>query len=188
MHELDESHDPDSAARKLLARLGAAMIATGQPVHEIEEELAEIGARLGYPDLQLGVSTTGLILSLRSGCAATYESVTAPIRLDQTSEVRRIRHQLVHDGLAPAEALRELSTLRVRPARYPQWIAALAWGRGCLRYRPDPATGMVQRGTGRRVFGRRPCAADAGKTGTGAREPAADGRRLHGHRHRLHRG
>jgi len=117
----------EAAARILLAHLGAAMIATGQPVHEIEQELAEVGARLGYPRIQVAVAPTGMLLSLRSGEPATYESVSAPIRLDQTSEVRRIRHQLVFDDLDPAEALSQLSTLRARPERYPSWARLPAW-------------------------------------------------------------
>lgn len=36
--------DGEPVARLLLARLGAAMIATGRPAHEVERELAEVGA------------------------------------------------------------------------------------------------------------------------------------------------
>ncbi len=127
MNELAEGHDAAPAARLLLARLGAAMIATGQPVHEIEQELAEVGVRLGHPRIQVGAAPTGLLLSLGSGEPATYESAGAPVRLDQAGEVRRIRHQLAFDGLCPAEALEQLSTLRVRPARYPEWVLLPAW-------------------------------------------------------------
>ena len=123
----DETLERETAARTLLARLGAAMIATGQPAHEIEEELVAVGARLGHPRIQAGVAPTGLILSLRGGDPATYESVSGPVRLDQASEVRRIRHQLVADELDAAAALEQLSTLRTRPARYPSWVVATAW-------------------------------------------------------------
>ena len=123
----EETRDAESAARALLARLGAAMIATGQPAHEIEEELVAVGARLGHPQIQAGVVPTGLILSLRSGAPAAYESVNGPVRLDQASEVRRIRHQLITGELDSAAALEQLSTLRARPARYPAWVVATAW-------------------------------------------------------------
>lgn len=103
------------------------MIATSQPAHEVEEELIEVADRLGYPQIQVGVVPTGLTLSLRSGDPATYESVTTSIRLDQISEVRRIRHQLVSHELDLATAFRQLSTLRARPARYPDWVVFLAW-------------------------------------------------------------
>ena len=123
----DETPDREDATRALLARLGAAMIATGQPAHEIEEELVAVGGRLGYPRIQAGVAPTGLILSLRSGDPAAYESVNGPVRLDQASEVRRIRHQLLTGELDPEAALEQLSTLRARPARYPAWLVTTAW-------------------------------------------------------------
>lgn len=122
----------EATARILLAHLGAAMIATGQAAHEIEEELVEVAARLGYPQIQVAVTPTGLILSLRSGDPSTYESVTAPVRLDQTSEVRRIRHQLTLGELEPDKALEQLSTLRDRPARYSLSVVRLAWILVCL--------------------------------------------------------
>ena len=127
MDVLDEAPAREVTARTVLARLGAAMIATGQPAHEIEEELGAVGARLGHPRIQASVAPTGLILSLRSGEPATYESVDGSVRLDQASEVRRIRHQLVAGELGAADALEQLSALRARPARYPSWIVGVAW-------------------------------------------------------------
>ena len=49
----------DQQVRTLLAYLGTAMIATGQPVGEVEDELAEISTRLGYPDVQVAGSPSG---------------------------------------------------------------------------------------------------------------------------------
>ena len=126
-HGEDGALDRDVATRTLLIRLGATMIATGQPVHEIETELVAVGARLGHPGIQAGVTPTGLILSLRSGDPAAYESVSGPVRLDQASEVQRIRHQLLAEELAPEEAVGQLSALRARPERYPPWVARAAW-------------------------------------------------------------
>ncbi|MGQ7846417.1 threonine/serine ThrE exporter family protein [Granulosicoccus sp. 3-233] len=128
----DKRDDHDATVRILLAQLGAAMIATSQAVHEIEAELIEVAAQLGYPNIQVAASPTGLILSLRSGDPATYESVSAAVRLDQASEVRRIRHQLHRGELQPDIALEQLSTLRARATRYPQWLVRLAWVMMCL--------------------------------------------------------
>lgn len=123
----DTASADDAFARLLLVHLGAAMIATGQPVNEIEEELEEVGSHLGYPDAQVGAAPTGLMLSLRSGEPAAYESVTAPVRLDQASEVRRIRHQLVFAELSVTEAFDQLSGLRAKPPLYPPWLTKVAW-------------------------------------------------------------
>ena len=127
INEPNQKDNQEATARVLLAHLGAAMIATGQAAHEIESELIEVADRLGYPQLQIAVSPTGLILSLRSGDPATYESVSGSVRLDQAGEVRRIRHQLASQELEPADALGQLSTLRARPARYSVWVVRLAW-------------------------------------------------------------
>lgn len=103
------------------------MIATGQPVNEIEEEVVEVGVRLGFRGIQVGAAPTGLMVSLRSGGPATYESVTATMRLDQASDVRRIRHQLVFDNLDAQSALDQLSVLRDKPPRYAAWLTQTAW-------------------------------------------------------------
>ncbi len=113
--------------RMLLARLGAAMIATGPPVHEIEEELLEVGGHLGYPGVQVGAGPTSITVAMHEGATATFESVRATLRLDQATDVRRIRHQLAHDELDPARALAQLEALRSRPPRYPTWVATPAY-------------------------------------------------------------
>ena len=101
--------------RTLLAYLGTAMIATGQPVGEVEDELVEISAGLGYPDVQIAGSPTGITLNLASGDPATFESVNASLRLDQAVEVRAIRHLLLDGSLSVAEAIDQLLALRSRP-------------------------------------------------------------------------
>lgn len=103
------------------------MIATGQPVHEIEEELLEVGGHLSYPDVQVGAGPTSITVAMQEGAAATFESVRVSLRLDQAADVRRIRHQLVHDELDPARALAQLGSLRGRPPRYPAWLATPAY-------------------------------------------------------------
>lgn len=112
---------PDGAARTLLAELGTAMIASGQPVHEIEEELVALARRLGYPDLQVGAGPTSITIALASGEPATFEKVAAPLRLDQAADVRRIVHQLTVGETTPERAVAELEDLRGRPPRYPRW-------------------------------------------------------------------
>lgn len=125
---MPNSNDPDSAApdRALLARLGASMTATGQPVHEIEEELIEVGAALGYPNLQVGVAPTSVTVALDIGAPATFQKASAPLRLDQASDVRRIRYQLVHRSIENEAAFGELAELASRPPRYSNWLTTPA--------------------------------------------------------------
>ena len=79
-----------------------------------------------YPQIQVAVAPTGLILSFRSGDPATYESVTAPVRLDQASEVRCIRHQRIMDELDPIEAPGTVADTSCPPVRYSLLVVRLA--------------------------------------------------------------
>ncbi len=127
MATMQDDADRQTETRALLAELGTAMIATGQPVQEIEEELAEVSVRLGYPDVQTAVGPTGLMVSLTPGGAATFRSAPPGLRLHQSASVRLIRHQLVHGELGPAAARDELAATSKRPVQQPAWLVALAW-------------------------------------------------------------
>ena len=82
----EQEHETET--RALLAHLGTAMIATGQPVHEVEEDLAEVGVHFGYPDIQIAAGPTGLMLSLTDGGPSTVRSARESLRLDQSASVR----------------------------------------------------------------------------------------------------
>lgn len=119
--------EDDDAVRALVAFLGAAMVATGQPVSDVEDELAEVSTSLGFPDVQIAASPTGVFVNLASGLPATFESVQGGLRLDQAAEVRSIRHRLSQSTLTVSEATEQLRDLRHRPPRYPEWMANLGW-------------------------------------------------------------
>lgn len=103
------------------------MVATGQPVYEIDEELSEVGRHLGHPAVQVATSPTGVMLALGPGQPATVETISGPLRLDQAAEVRWIRHQLLTGELDSGHAMTRLAGLRDQPERYPTWLSALAW-------------------------------------------------------------
>ncbi len=113
----------DYQVRRLLAYLGTAMIATGQPVGEVEDELVAVSVRLGYPDVQIAGLPVGVHLSLSSGEPAVFESVNAPLRLDQAVDVRLIRYNLMAGSLPVEDATQLLLDLRARPRPYPGWTA-----------------------------------------------------------------
>ncbi|MCA0157187.1 threonine/serine exporter family protein [Tsukamurella sp. M9C] len=113
--------------RRLLAYLGAAMIAGGQPVHEVEDELKSVATAMGHPLAQIGATPTGLTLGLEPGAAATFESVDGPMRLDQSAVVADVRRGLVARTLSVDEAFARLGTLRSLPHHYPQWVQDVSW-------------------------------------------------------------
>ena len=117
----------DQDVRALLVQLGPAMVATGQPINEVEDELAEVGRALGHPGTQIAAGPTGVILSLASGEPSTYEAVTGGLRLDQAAQVRGIRRDLLLGLVDAATAVDRLLALRRQPPRYPVWLANLGW-------------------------------------------------------------
>lgn len=119
--------DPDLQLRRLLVHLGAAMVATGQAVPDIEDEVVEVAAALGHPDVQIAAGPTGVTLNLGSGEPSTFEAVRGSLRLDQAAEVRTIRYRLVHGLMTVDQAIDALLALSVRPPRYPGWLANLSW-------------------------------------------------------------
>lgn len=120
--------EPDAeAVRRLLAYIGTAMVATGQPVSDIEDELTEVSAALGYPDVQLAAGPTGISLSLASGAPSTFEAVRGPLRLDQAADLRAIRSRLVHGMVTVPAATEQLLALRAKPPQYPAWVFDLGW-------------------------------------------------------------
>ena len=113
--------------RALLAQLGTAMIATGQPVQEIEEELAEVGIQLGYPDIQTAVGPTGLLVTLTEGGPATSARLPPVCASTSPRASAVIRYQLVQGELATDAAREQLAAVARRPVRQPLWLVALAW-------------------------------------------------------------
>lgn len=125
----DETTDPESAparTRRLLAWLGAGLLAGGLPAHEVEEDVLEAAAALGYPDAEVGCFPTAIHLALRSGQPATFETVDGALRLDQLADVSAIHAQVVAGTLPPDAALARMATLRAQPHRYA--LAGLALG------------------------------------------------------------
>ncbi|MET0695424.1 MAG: threonine/serine exporter family protein [Propionibacteriaceae bacterium] len=117
--DLDEH---EMQTRALLAHLGNAMVATGETVHEVEQELALVSSHLGYPDVQIAAAPTGITVTLQSGGVASYQGARGTLRLDQAVDVRRILYLLLRDELTPGQARRELIELRDKPPRFPDWL------------------------------------------------------------------
>ncbi len=108
--------------RRLLLQVGTAMVAGGQPVHEVEEDLTALARQLGCSEPQIAATPTGITLNLASGEPASFEAVRGPLRLDQSAEVIGIRHELMAGELSPKDAVERLATLRDMPSRFPRWL------------------------------------------------------------------
>lgn len=138
---------PRQQTRRLLAVLGAAMVGTGQAVHEVEEELRLVALRMGYPEAQIGVEPTGLNVTLAPGETATFQAISDSLGLDQADEVRSVVHRLLAREIDAEEVLAVLEDISSRQPRYPTWLVGLGWvgfsvGIGLI-LQPDPMSLLV---------------------------------------------
>lgn len=104
--------------RRLLAWVGAGLLAGGMPVHEVEDDVHEVAWALGYQRPQVACSPTGLMVSLRSGEAATFEQVDGGLRLDQLADVLALQAELRSGRMTVEQGLARLGRLRAQPHRY----------------------------------------------------------------------
>lgn len=108
----------DERDRRLLAWVGAGLLAGGMPVHEVEDDVREVAWTLGHRRPQLACSPTGVTLALRSGGPATFEQVDGGLRLDQLADVLALQAELRSGRMPPEEGLARLGRLRGQPHRY----------------------------------------------------------------------
>ena len=113
-----------SSVRRCLLLLGAAGLASGRPVDEIESELRRMGRALGEHDVQSAAAPTGLFVSLGSDDAVGFRAVGAPLRFDQSSGVSGIVDAVLAGGCDPDEAVRRLDGVLAAPPLVPRWAAA----------------------------------------------------------------
>ncbi|MFC6422597.1 threonine/serine ThrE exporter family protein [Ornithinimicrobium tianjinense] len=104
--------------RRLLAWLGAGMLAGGSPVHEAEDDVREVARALGHPNAQVTCMPTGVMVALAPGRATALERVEGGIRLDQVADVASLVAGLRAGRTTADEALARLATLRAQPHRY----------------------------------------------------------------------
>jgi uncharacterized membrane protein YjjP (DUF1212 family) len=112
------------STRRCLLLLGAAGLAGGRPVDEVEAELQRMGAVLGVPDVQCAAAPTGLFVSLGSDEAAGFQSVGPPLRFDQSAAVSRIVDRVLAAKLDADGAVAELREVLAAPPLVPRWAAA----------------------------------------------------------------
>ncbi|GAA1170246.1 threonine/serine exporter family protein [Ornithinimicrobium humiphilum] len=108
----------DDRDRRLLAWLGAGLLAGGMPTHEVEEDVASAARSLGHDRPQVACLPRGLHVALTPGGPATVEAVEGPVRLDQLADVSTVLAGIRSGRLAADDALERLGRLRAQPHRY----------------------------------------------------------------------
>lgn len=115
---------PHVSRRRCLLLLGAAGLAGGRPVHEVEEELCRMGAALGSPEVQCAATPTGLFVALGADTSAGFQAVGAPLRFDQAWHVSGIVGDVLDKTLDPDAAVAALRRVLAAPPLVPRWLAA----------------------------------------------------------------
>jgi uncharacterized membrane protein YjjP (DUF1212 family) len=113
--------------RELLLELGAAALAAGRPVHEVESELRWVGAALGHSQTQVAATPTGLFASVSPRDATGFTQTGSPLRFDQAAELEDITDAVLAGQLDAGGALEAVRGVRRAPARFSRPVMALAW-------------------------------------------------------------
>jgi uncharacterized membrane protein YjjP (DUF1212 family) len=116
---------PAVLRRRILLRLGSALLAGGRSVHEVEDDLRAVAAALGSPQAQVAATPTGLFVALGPDQSAGFQQVGGALRLDQLAMVSDFPAALVGGTLQPQQALDGLEEALAAPARFPGWLRAL---------------------------------------------------------------
>lgn len=112
------SEPTDGRDRRLLAWLGAGLLAGGIPAQEVEQDVRLVAAGLGHPGAQVACLPRGVHVALASGRPSTYEQVEGGLRLDQLADVSAVLAGVRSGRLTPDDALARLATLRGQAHRY----------------------------------------------------------------------
>lgn len=119
-----EAESTDTAGiRRCLLRLGAALLAGGRTVHEVEEDLCRVGRSLGAAEVRVAATPTGLFVSLGTDHDAGFESVGRPLRFDQLAAISTLPDTLISGATDPQSALSELDAALAARSRIPRWVA-----------------------------------------------------------------
>lgn len=115
----------NASVRKLLLQLGAAMVAGGQAIFEVEEELRRVAWSLGYEHAQCSCTPTSVMVSLSPGEATAMLAVRNPLSLGQSTLVNDIRRGLIAHRIGVAQALSQLAHVHeYRPRFHDKGVAA----------------------------------------------------------------
>lgn len=114
------------SGRELLLELGAAALAAGRPVHEVEAEVRLLGAALHAPDTRTAATPTGIFVSLGAAEPVGFATTGPFVRFDQAAELERVTDGVLAGRIGAHAALAEVRAALAMPARFPRQVMALA--------------------------------------------------------------
>lgn len=112
---------PDDA-EAFLVDLGAALIASGTPVYEVESTLEDLGPAVGLDDLEVSALPTMIFVQDRRDPTAGVRMATVHspgYELGRLARLYRLIDSVHHRSPSLATARAELTDITARPYRYP---------------------------------------------------------------------
>ncbi len=128
-----------------VVQLGAALSATGEPAHSVQERLTAVAHAYGADSARVTAFPTYLMVTMSRDEPVTLEltaALAAAPRLDQIAALDRLLQEAERGAVRPVDGIRRLEELRALRQRFgaPQRIlgyAVLSMGL-CLILRPAP--------------------------------------------------
>lgn len=118
---MTDGRETEIRDRAVLLDLASSMVAGGMPANDVEARMRVAAAAVGYPDVQIAASPTGVFLSLRPGGATAFSPGGARMRLDQSEMVNDVRLSLLDGEVDLLRIADRLHMIRHLPHRYPTW-------------------------------------------------------------------
>lgn len=108
-------------ARRFVAQLGAALTASGQPVHTVQRRLEVVAHAYGARTARISAFPTYFMLTMGPGDPVVLE-LTLPLaampRLDQIAALETLVDDAEHGEVDPADGLERLAVIRELPPRF----------------------------------------------------------------------
>lgn len=115
------NHDDPDALQAFLVELGAAMNASGQPVHVVQDRLVEVARARGASAARVTAFPTYLMVAMGRGSPATLE-LTSPLsdspRLDQIAALDDLVEDAARGSVEPAAGLTRLAEISELQSRF----------------------------------------------------------------------
>jgi uncharacterized membrane protein YjjP (DUF1212 family) len=103
-----------SELQLFISRLGAALNDSGQPVHDVQQQLTAVTLAYGVPSARISAFPTFMLVSMGQNEPATVElagSLAAFPRLDQIAALDELVHEASRGAVSPGEGIRRLDEI-----------------------------------------------------------------------------
>ncbi|MHB2020919.1 MAG: threonine/serine exporter family protein, partial [Candidatus Xenobia bacterium] len=109
----------------------------GAETSRVEETVVRMGATMGFPEVEVFCTPTGIMVSLVRGDDAYTRLVTIERRgndLAKVAQVNALSRQMENGQLDVSTAMIQMAEIEDNPPSYPWWLRLLARGASCAAW------------------------------------------------------